>query len=491
MALNRRKLPLLPAGIALGVILFLPFNEGFARWRDSRVPVPVDRLIKNVGEWIRANPEDPKGYYVLGRLHSMAFALGTKTLKVVLPKEGGESKTPSLPGFHPGETILVRQKKGLPWTPERSAHCLASIRHYGKAAALDPKRAYPLLGLAWVLEQAVPHAPQLGGVPGEARKPEDLAPEKRAKIQAWIRKLGDDDFEVREEATRVLKAGMGEAAPLVLAARSKSDPEIQVRINDILIHWWSEKALEAYRRAYALTVEGDRRKEGFGRIRDYSISLEAGKGIVRLLEKRKPSETELKEIAAVKEIIAELREKPRVVTPIIFPGSAPCSLEALLAPRRFVSFDLDGDGEPGLWPWVKGDTGILVWDPEGRGRIQSGLQLFGSVTWWIFWDHGYEPLRLLDDDGDGWLSGKELKGIAVWFDRNGNGVSEPGEVVPLRDLDIEAIACRFTERIGGCPGNPQGLRRRDGTFLPSYDWTPERVDSSLRKESTSPLRRGR
>ena len=54
--------------------------------------------------------------------------------------------------------------------------------------------------------------------------------------------------------------------------------------------------------------------------------------------------------------------------------------------------------------------------------LEVGLQLFGSVTWWLFWEDGYAPLAALDDNHDGRLEGAELKGIAIWFDRNGNGV---------------------------------------------------------------------
>jgi len=65
-----------------------------------------------------------------------------------------------------------------------------------------------------------------------------------------------------------------------------------------------------------------------------------------------------------------------------------------------VTFESGGDGVARSWPWVRADTALLVWDPRGAGRIDSGRQLFGSATWWLLWPSGYRALEALDDDGD-------------------------------------------------------------------------------------------
>jgi hypothetical protein len=103
---------------------------------------------------------------------------------------------------------------------------------------------------------------------------------------------------------------------------------------------------------------------------------------------------------------------------------------------------------------------LLVYDPEHTGQITSGFQLFGN---WTFgnksaslrsqashpatekkelWSNGYEALATLDADADGRVSGSELEPLGLWFDKNRNGVSEPGEVVPLRDADVSALFYR-------------------------------------------------
>jgi len=96
--------------------------------------------------------------------------------------------------------------------------------------------------------------------------------------------------------------------------------------------------------------------------------------------------------------------------------------------------------------------------------------MFGNVTFWIFWRDGYEALRALDDNGDGVLSGAELHGLALWSDVNGNGVSEPGEVIPLEALGITSLSCTSQRHASGIEWNPTGVGFKDGTTRPSYDW---------------------
>ena len=156
------------------------------------------------------------------------------------------------------------------------------------------------------------------------------------------------------------------------------------------------------------------------------------------------------------------------------PALSPALLEGVAA----VSFDLDGTGRDQSWPWVSPETSILVWDPEETGEVTSGRQLFGSVTWWLFFDDGYRAMDALDDNRDGELSGDELVGLAVWTDANSNGVSEEGEVVPIGETGIEAIACVQTDTSMGMPANLSGLRMSDGRVLPTYDWVAQEAQVS-------------
>jgi hypothetical protein len=102
--------------------------------------------------------------------------------------------------------------------------------------------------------------------------------------------------------------------------------------------------------------------------------------------------------------------------------------------------------------------------------VDSALQMFGNVTFWIFWPNGYEALSVLDDNGDGVLSGPELRGLAIWNDRNCDGVSEPGEVVSVEELGIEVISCGSEVDANGMRWNPAGVIMRGGEIRASYDW---------------------
>jgi hypothetical protein len=380
----------------------------FGMWMVMPVQVPVERLLNNVGNYIKENPKDYRGYYVLGRLHSLAFAHETESLEV------NQSDKQPLPGFLPWESIIVKRQAQGSLSERARKHLVESVMNYRRATELAPDQSMALLGLGWMLESGARFADQVGSPPGEE------------------------------------KAGKNEAA-------------------------WKQSALTAYRKAYKLTIKGDLGRGGLGPGADASISMEAGEGIIRILGARKRTNDEEGELIQVRKSVETLQDKPRAVTPIIFPLDRKADLADLLANDKLVRFDLAGDGEPGWWPWVKPATGILVWDPKRSGRVQSGLQLFGSVTWWISWQNGYQPLATIDDNRDGWLDGKELDGLAVWRDRNSNGISEPGEVINAQSAGIARIAATASSTVNGIPCHPAGLYLSNGAVLPTYDWTPTEV----------------
>jgi hypothetical protein len=185
---------------------------------------------------------------------------------------------------------------------------------------------------------------------------------------------------------------------------------------------------------------------------------------------------------------ATLIGKPQPITPIIFRlGEAVTDgLEALLDSRRTVAFDLDGTTRAQRYDWVRPDTAILVWDPIETGRITSGHQLFGSVSFNMFWFDGYRALDALDDNRDGSISGAELIGLAVWFDRNQDGASQPGEVVPIGNTRVASISVIAFCRDGMSLTNPAGLVTIDGRVLPTYDWTTEPLTPARAPSTDAP-----
>jgi len=213
------------------------------------------------------------------------------------------------------------------------------------------------------------------------------------------------------------------------------------------------------------------------------VSYEAASHLVKLASFGDFQDTAIDDAKHSIDVIAKFDKLPvGAITPIVFSFSSGNRLAEFLAPQTVVDFDLRGYGLPERWTWVKPTLGFLVWDPLHAGKITSARQLFGSYTFQIFRATGYDALAALDDNGDGVLSGAEMKGISVWFDRNSNGASDPGEVIPVKDLNIRAIAAKASGKDGIHPTNEAGIVLNDGRVCRSWDWITE----PMRKEAAVP-----
>jgi hypothetical protein len=462
--------------VASFVLLLAVASVGSAEWINSTTEVPVDRVVANLNRRLRENPEDTKAHYVLARIHSMAYARAAAKLHLEMP---GKEDPKGLPGFAPWDS--VREKGGRKRKLDAAArdHFHRSVHHYEIAVKLAPDDPLVWLGLGWMMDDGSVHAPALGTPDGVERK-SALPADVRARYEKLVLGLAAEDPEERLRCEKALRAELGRAMPVLLARKDSEVADIRLRVGRLLAYAWERRAVEAYRGAWSLAVETDLAQESIGGHGDSAVSLEAGKGLIRLLRKHGPTEEEKAEIARVEKSIEKLTEKPMWITPLVFPVASPAPLRDLVDPEHVVSFDLDGDGVPGRWPWVRASAGILVWNPEGDARVDSGRRLFGSVTWWISWRDGYAPLAALDDDGDGRLAGDELRGIGVWVDANRDGVSDPGEIVPAARCGIVSIAVAARGTHDGVPAHPEGIEMRDGSTRPTYDWTPRRVIATPR-----------
>ncbi|HEY4363912.1 MAG TPA: hypothetical protein VGN17_23285 [Bryobacteraceae bacterium] len=365
------------AGVAVAMLAAVPL----AAIMVPPPTTPVDRLIQSAQAEIQKKPDDPQGYYRLGRTHYVALALKGRIIQ-----DFGNGRAS---GRGVADPPLSEE--------ELRQHYTEAVRNLREAIRRDPGIGYFHLTLACVYE--------------ESAKLKGVAPELQAAL---------DEF---GQAFRLSEAE---------DAKNQSKPLF-----------------------------------GVGTL----VSYEAATSYLQLAEDRsvRPDPALA---TAMKDHMAHLNRLPtRVVSPIILPVGGEMRLADLLDASATTSFDLDGTGRGQKWAWVKADTGILVWDPERSGEITSGRQLFGNVTWWIFWENGYQALAALDDNRDGWLRGAETKGLAVWFDRNQNGRSDPGEVIPIEQTEIEAIAVRFDGREeDGSWRAARGVEMRDGSFRPSWDW---------------------
>lgn len=206
-----------------------------------------------------------------------------------------------------------------------------------------------------------------------------------------------------------------------------------------------------------------------------TIVSEASDYLIPLLDKEKDED----EIATLRTRAAGLRRLPRPITPVAVPLRDGLRAGDILDPHAAVAFDADGSGLKGRWTWITKDAGWLVYDPKNERRITSGLQLFGSVTFFLFWNTGYDALSALDDNRDGSLTGSELTGLAIWEDSRNPGVCDPSEVKPLSEYGIVAVSCRFDrdpshpDRIAFSPG---GVTFRDGSTRPTFDVILKPID---------------
>lgn len=121
-----------------------------------------------------------------------------------------------------------------------------------------------------------------------------------------------------------------------------------------------------------------------------------------------------------------------------------------------VVFDLDANGntvEQIAWTEPDSDDAWLALDRNGNGRIDDGSELFGSRSP-AYADHaepwaanGFDALQFLQGPsygasyGDARVDARDamFAQLRLWFDRNHNGVSDAGELVPLAEAGIVAL----------------------------------------------------
>jgi len=379
--------------------------------------VPIDRLFTNLQQRLVRDTNNFELTYDLARLHSMAYSTNLASI-------GVRTNTWRPEFYYPGSDSGVPRRVYLPSTPADQKRALAHLTNaillYERAIVLLKKSTneppykkwlvLPLeLGLAWCLDQT-------------GSRKNALAAYRKALALAWKKEV-TGEFSITEwmqDKWNAVKSGNN---PLRTTRRGYIGPGV----------CYSEEII------------------GY---------------MLKLLDPVKDA----KEIAELKDNQKTLASMGRAITPILVPVVEGAPLSDLVDGSASVAFDLDGSGLPRQWGWITPKAAWLVYDPQGDGQITSALQMFGNVTFWIFWRDGYAALRSLDDDDDGALRGAELRGIALWQDTNGNGVSDAGEVRSVFEWGVTAISCAGESDACGAVWCPTGVTFSNGTTRPTYDW---------------------
>lgn len=475
MKLNRSRIA--PLSILL-VLVGAAHIAAAAMWVEPS-DWPVERLIQNLERFLAEHPDDADATYNLGRIHGYAFALETNSLGAWA---ANEDQPPMLPGldlqralYDPTTGSRRRPDDPRPGAGEILRHLSESVRLHRKAIELAPERAEFHLGLAYVLETGS-HVAEQVDTSELLGLPSPTTGEDVSAVLRLIEELGSDDAAVRESAFRELLVpeSLARSIPYLVRERGSKNSARRDAVVDLIQRYWLDRAIDEYYRAFELALDADlaveqKPQDVLGVRLDLLVSYEAGQSYLRLARRR--GVTEPGRLEAIEKSLKMLEEKPvpTWITPIVLALEENRSLAELLA-DGVVSFDLDGDLESELWPWVRPSTGFLVWDPAHRGALENARSMFGSASGWFFFPDGYRVLAALDDDGDGWLRGAELAGIAVWFDRDSDGLSDLGEVIPIEALAIVGLATHATGQDGRSLVNPLGLELADGRRLPTYDW---------------------
>jgi Ca2+-binding RTX toxin-like protein len=104
-------------------------------------------------------------------------------------------------------------------------------------------------------------------------------------------------------------------------------------------------------------------------------------------------------------------------------------------------FDINNTGFGIHTGWVQPDDGMLFYDKNSNGQVDSGRELFGGQG-----DVGFDALANYDLNADGVIDASDAiySQLQVWRDINDNGVADSGELQSLATSGISSISLTTT-----------------------------------------------
>ncbi|MGG4661706.1 hypothetical protein [Providencia vermicola] len=115
-----------------------------------------------------------------------------------------------------------------------------------------------------------------------------------------------------------------------------------------------------------------------------------------------------------------------------------------------IRFDFKGNETQSQTGWVHPDDGLLAWDKNQDGIINSGNELFGNNS--LLFNNtlakdGFSALSELDSNADGIInsSDKLWLELKIWQDKNSDAISQFNELTSLSDMGINTIELNTKE----------------------------------------------
>lgn len=469
--------------------------------------VPVSRVLAALERRLDDPQADQRQtHYLLGRVHGFAFELGLDRIIGDVDDDGEvwiantwhhdrglpESHvTRSRPGGLHG--VLDRREEGQRVTGDdppdvdtgvasallteaMHRHLQAGLRHLGEAHFRDQSDPVARLGLAHLLRVSAHLV-----LAYEQQFVDDFwgPPRQHAHEEQIVLQLVSPDHRVRRVGIERLRATDPDV-PFLAQIALQPHFDTQMAIEDLLRRKVLERIVEEYTRVMRDGLADGIEQAVEIRIADTRVfwSLAAFEAAARLMDLALlhdlPDEADLlRECRDVVRALEDAMVNATAVTPVLIHT---CDrADVCLDPRGRVAFDLDADGRRDVVDWPAPCSRLLVWrDGVRDDRPLDGRGLFGNVTWWLFFAHGFQPLALLDDDGDGWLRGGELDGLALWEDGGEPAVLEDGELLDLAAAGVDALSVNgHAPSAHGDLLAPDGACFNDGTRHALVDWFAE------------------
>ncbi|WP_374074300.1 EF-hand domain-containing protein [Bdellovibrio bacteriovorus] len=127
-----------------------------------------------------------------------------------------------------------------------------------------------------------------------------------------------------------------------------------------------------------------------------------------------------------------------------------------------VDFPLNPSGKT-MWPEKGAPGAFIAFDRNGDKKITTADELFGNQG--DKFKNGFEALREFDSNKDDVIDSKDkdFAKLLLWDDRNGDGISQDGELVPLKSK-IKSVSLKY-DASGTTPVGDRAEVRERSTFV--------------------------